>query len=91
MKILNQIINCIFTYFFSFLGLYVWSIDSPLKWIAILIFLFAVLTYAKFTYSIITSSGENLCSRNWLIIIIQLLLIALNVFVLVYTINKVIV
>ena len=88
---LNQIINCIFTYFFAFLGLFVWSMDTPIKWVAILVFLFSVLTYIKFTYAIITSAGENICSRNWFIIISQLLLIALNIFILVYTINNIII
>ena len=88
MSLISQLVGCVFTYIFSFVGLYVWNIDAPLKWLALLPFVLALVMYVKFTFEMVKHTAYNLATKNWFYILSQLLLICLNVFILVYVINS---
>lgn len=91
MKLLEQLISCVFTYIFSILGVYVWNIGTPIKWVGLIPLLLAVVAYFKFSLSLILSTPNNIISKNWLFISAQLLFICLNIFILVYVINNLVV
>ena len=88
MKLIEQLISCVFTYIFAFLGVYVWNIGTPIKWVGLIPLLFAVIFYFKFSLSLVLSTPNNISSKNWLFVSAQILFICLNIFILLYVINN---
>lgn len=91
MKLIEQLITCVFTYIFAFLGVYVWNIGTSIKWVAILPLILAVVSYFKFSLSLVLGSPHVISSKKWFYILCQIVLLVLNIFVIVYVINNVVI